>query len=98
MRLVRTLLALEIDLDVAAGAWRRFIARAALALEALYRRPGLDERAVDREMVARQQRLDARLRKHGGQELPDDRAFEQTVANTTKASLNNYRVTLMVVG
>src|SRR6202142_2447407 len=56
VRLVRTLLALEIDLDIAAAAGRRFVARSVLALEALYRRPGLDERAVDREMVTRQQR------------------------------------------
>src|SRR4029450_7770715 len=49
--LVRALLLAEVALAVAPRPRRR--ARAVLRPEALHRRPGLDQRAVDREVLAR---------------------------------------------
>src|SRR5437588_12967139 len=48
--------------------------------EAFDRRPRLDRRAVDREVIARQQLLHLRLRQHGCQELRRDLALQQPVA------------------
>ncbi len=50
MRLVRALLALEINLGVASGAGRRLLARAVLGRE-LFIGPGLDQCAVNGEML-----------------------------------------------
>src|SRR5207302_7724982 len=55
-----------------AAAIRRF-----LRLEALHRSPRLDQRAVDREVLARQQSLDPRLGQHRGQKLAGDLAVQQ---------------------
>src|SRR5947209_8261732 len=48
--------------------------------ETFDRRPRLDQRAVDREVIARQQLLHLRLRQHGCQELRRDLALQQPVA------------------
>ena len=58
----------------------RRLAAAVLRPEALYAGPSLDQRAVDREVLVRQERLDLGLRQHGAQELGRDLAFEQPVA------------------
>src|SRR5207249_10839679 len=47
------------------------VIRAVLGLEALVRGPGLDERAVDREMLVRQQRLDLWVIQKPFHELPE---------------------------
>src|SRR4051794_30182432 len=51
MRLVRPLLAMEVGFCVAPAACRRFARVRALRLDALHRRPCLDQRAVDREVI-----------------------------------------------
>lgn len=50
VRLIGALLALETGFRVAPGAGRQLLAGAVLGLEALHRRPGLDQRAVNKEM------------------------------------------------
>src|SRR5436189_5450049 len=81
MRLVAPLLTAKVDVPIALAAGRRLVAIAAIpGLEALQAGPGFDERAVDREMLRRQQPLDLRLAQDGCQELGCDLAFEQTVA------------------
>src|SRR5512144_294022 len=42
--------------------------------------PGLDQRAVDREVLVRKQPFDLRLVEHGGEELRRDLAAQQPVA------------------
>src|SRR5512146_393470 len=70
MRLVAALLAPEIRRGIAPALGAlAIIVRRIFRPEALHRSPGFDQRAIDREMLARQQPLDARLSKHGGQEL-----------------------------
>ena len=59
---------------------RRRLAAAVLRPEALHAGPGLDQRAVDREVLVRQQRLDLGLGQHRAQELGRDLALEQPVA------------------
>jgi len=54
-------LAVEVALGIAPAAGRRLSARIGLALEALEAGERLDQRAIDREMFVRQQRLDLRL-------------------------------------
>ena len=49
-------------------------------LTALHRGPGLDQRAVDREVIARQKPLHLGLRQHRRQELGRDVALQQPVA------------------
>src|SRR5258708_31500 len=56
------------------------IAVLGLGLESLHRRPGLDQRAVDAEVVRREQPLDLRLGQHRRQELSRDLAFQEPVA------------------
>ena len=53
---------------------------AVLRPEALHRRPGLDQRAVDREVLVREQRLDLRQPQKRGKELPRHLGLEQPVA------------------
>jgi hypothetical protein len=48
--------------------------------EALHRRPGFDQRAIDREMVVAQKSLNPRLRQPSGKELRRDVAVEQPIA------------------
>ena len=92
MRIVRPLLAMEIGFLIAslsrgraprlliapAASW--WLTRTVLGLDALHRRPRLDQRAVDREVIARQKPLDPGLRQHRAQELRRDVAFQQPVA------------------
>ena len=81
VRLVAPLLTAEVDLGIAPAARRRFVAIAAIpGLEALQAGPGFHQRAVDREVLRRQQPLDLGLGQDGRQELGGDLAFEQTVA------------------
>src|SRR5262245_39563908 len=80
MRLVAPLLTAKVDVPIALAAGRRLVTIAAVPrLEALQAGPGFDERAVDREMLRREQPLDLRLAQDGCQELGSDLAFEQTV-------------------
>src|SRR5829696_5304916 len=67
MAVVGAALAVEVALTVAPRRWRT--ARAILRAEALHRRPGLDQRAVDAEVLRRQQALDPRVGEHGGEKL-----------------------------
>ena len=79
VRLVGTLLLVEVALGVAA--WTLAVVVASiLPAEALERGPRLDQRAVHREVIARQQPLDLRLRQHRRQELGGDLSFQQPVA------------------
>src|ERR1700689_5709518 len=52
--IVREFLAMEVRFGIAPAALRRRLARAVLRLDALHRGPGFDQRAVDREVIARQ--------------------------------------------
>src|SRR5512132_141377 len=74
----RALLAMEVPLAVATRSRRR--ARTVLRPEALRARPGLDQRAVDREVLVRKQPFDLRVVEHGGEELRSDLAAQQPVA------------------
>src|SRR2546429_9127553 len=78
MRVVAPRLAVKIPLAVATRAGR--ITRAVLWPKAFQARPGFQQRAVDREMLTRQQRLDLVLRQHCGEKLSCDIAFQQAVA------------------
>ena len=81
MRLVAPLLTAEVDLGIAPAARRRFVTIASIPrLEALQAGPGFHQRAVDREVLRRQQPLDLGLGQDGRQELGGNLAFEQTVA------------------
>ena len=62
----------------------RFPSRASvrrlIRLKTFHRRPSLDQRAVDREVVRAEQPLDPRLRQNHAQQLGDDVAFQQPIA------------------
>ena len=62
------------------AAWTRRLVGAVLGPEALQARPRLDERTVDREMVARQQRPHLAVSKDGGHELRRHLGIEQPVS------------------
>ncbi len=66
MSVVAALLAAEVLFAIAPSVGRR--PGAVLRPEALGAGPGLQERAVDREWLGREQRPDLRLRQHTGQE------------------------------
>src|ERR1700752_2971866 len=68
VRLIAALLAVKIPLTIASGSRR--LAAAILGTKALHAGPRLDQRAVDREMIVRQQNLDRLLIQHRGHELP----------------------------
>jgi hypothetical protein len=70
--IVRALLAVKIHLPVPSASVRGRFVRAILRFEALHRRPGFDQRAVDREMVGAQKPLHARLLKNCAQQLGRD--------------------------
>src|SRR5262249_12488629 len=77
MRLVAALLSLEIRRGVAPAVRAVPITvRRIFRLEALHRSPRLDQRAIDRKMLARQQPLDARLSEDCGQALGCDLAVQ----------------------
>src|SRR5512132_188437 len=78
VRLVRSLLTMEVALAVAARRGR--CARAVLRPEALQARPRLDQRPINREVLVREQPLDAGIVEHGSEELRRDLAVEQPVA------------------
>lgn len=80
MGVVRALLAMEFRFGIAPAALRRRLARAVLRLDALHRGPSLDQRAIDREVIARQKLLRLGLRQHRRQELRRNVAFQQSVA------------------
>src|SRR3954452_12040838 len=81
MGLVRALLAAEVDLGIAPLRGIGLIGTGAiLGLEALHRSPGLNQRAINREVLIREQPSHAWERQDGGQKLGCDIAFEQPVA------------------
>ena len=63
-----------------------------LRLEALERGPRLDQRTIDRDVLARQQSTDPRLRQHGGEEIGRDIALQQPVAVGREARMILHRV------
>ncbi len=71
---------MEVRFGIAPPALRRRLARAVLRLDALHRGPGFDQRAIDREVIARQKLLYLGLRQHRREELGRDVAFQQPVA------------------
>ncbi len=79
VRVVGAPLAPEVYLDVAAAVtgwgWRAIVFRP----HALHRRPGLNQRAVDAEVVVRQKPLHPRLRQNRRQELARHVALKQPV-------------------
>ena len=77
VRLVAPLLTMKVALAIASiGRW---LATAVLRPEALHRRPGFDQRAVDREVLVRKQRLDLWVSQQGLQKPASDVAFQQPV-------------------
>ena len=91
---VRALLATEIGWPVAPAAARIIAAfkRVVLRLETLQRRPRLNQCAVNREMLVRQQPFDPRLRQHRGEKFGGDLAIQQPVAVGRKARMVPHRV------
>lgn len=79
MRVVLAFLATEVALGVAPAAARRGRFAAVLRHKALHAGPGLDQRAVNREMVAGQKLAKLRQVQHAGKELGRDIACEQAV-------------------
>src|SRR6478672_13565076 len=67
MRLVGAFLLVEAALAIAA--WTRRLVLAILAPEALHRCPRLDKRAIDREVIVRQELLHLGLVQHRAEEL-----------------------------
>jgi hypothetical protein len=93
MRLVAPLLAAEVRLGIATTRRRRINGPAAvLGLEALHRRPGFDERAVDAEVVAGQQPLHPGLGKQRRQEPGCDVARQQAVAVLGEGGVVPHRI------
>jgi hypothetical protein len=78
MRLVRTLLLMEVAFAVASRCGR--LTRTVLGPEALHRRPGIDQRAIDRKMLARQQLLHLRQGQQCCQELARHLRLQKSVA------------------
>ena len=72
------LLAVPLHLDVAAR--RRVRRRAVLRLEALVRRPRVQQRAVDGEVIRRDVAAQLRLAHHSGEELVRDLVLQQALA------------------
>ena len=77
MGLIRALLATEVALAVAPTIGR--LARAVLRPEALHRSPCVKQRAVYREVIARQKPLHLRQRQQSGQEIVRHIGLEQPV-------------------
>src|SRR4051795_4988145 len=77
MRRVRTLGAAKVSIEIASARWWRRIVGAIDGFETLDRRPCLDQRAIDAEMLGRQKALDLRLRQQFGEEPCCDCPFEQ---------------------
>src|SRR5271170_5254856 len=77
---VRALLAVKIRLPVASASVHGRFVRAILRPETLHRRPGFDQRAVDREVVGAEKPLHSRMCKNCAQQLGRDVAFQQALA------------------
>lgn len=78
VRVVGVFLAVEVARAVAARRWR--LVRAVPGAEALQARPCLDQRAIDREVIVRQEALDLGVAQHGLEELRGHVGVEQPVA------------------
>ena len=78
VRVIGSMLAVKVPLAVASGAG--WLARAVLWAKAFEARPGFQQGAVDREMIARQQGFDPGLGQHRGEKLPGHLALQQPVA------------------
>src|SRR5215471_231678 len=91
MRLVGALLTMEVALRVTARP-RAVIVAAILAAEALDRRPSLQKRTVDREVLTRQKAPHLRLRHHRRQELRRDLAFQQPIPVLREARMVPRRI------
>ena len=78
MRVIPALLAMEVALGVAAASIALSCGRlvGALGHEALHARPRLEQRAVDRKVLAGEQLTDLRQVQHAGKELGGDIAVE----------------------
>ena len=79
MSIVGAYLAVEVALRVAAGTVS-VVVPAILLAEALDRSPGVDQRPVDREMIAGKKPLHLGLGEDRGQELGGNITLEQTIA------------------
>ena len=66
VRLIRALLTMEIRLTVPHSAGRRRVVRSVSRPKTLHRRPGFDQRAIDREMIRAKQALHLGLSSAGG--------------------------------
>src|ERR1700751_662664 len=90
VRLIAALLAVKIPLTIASGS-RRFAAPI-LGTKALHAGPRLDKRAVDREMIVRQQNLDRLLIPQRGYELPANFTLNQALTVLGKHRLGRYHL------
>jgi hypothetical protein len=90
MRVVATLLAVEIALAVAAG--RRRVARPVLRHQALHRSPRLNLRAVDREVLVREKGAHLPVGQKFGEELARHLSPEQPVAVLAEHRRNPDRI------
>src|SRR6516165_1588593 len=83
VRVIRAFLAMKVALGVASATgcstsrWRRVTT--ILGNKALHARPSLDQRTVDREVLAREQAADLRQVQDAGHELTGNIAVQQTV-------------------
>jgi hypothetical protein len=75
---IAALLAVKVALAIATSSRR--LAAAVLGAKALHAGPCLDQRAVDREMIVRQQRFDRPLAEHRSHELSGDVTLDQALA------------------
>src|SRR4051812_46052948 len=79
--LIRALLALEVDLEIAPATRGRIIGiPLSLGSEALHRGPRLDESTIDAEVFARQESLHSRLSQNRIEELRRGIALEEPIA------------------
>ena len=92
MRVVRSLLAVKIRLLVAAAPVSRRFVPPLPRLEALHRRPGFNQRAVDREMIRAEQPRHPRLRQNRAQQFGYDVAFQQPIAVLRKCRVIPRRI------
>src|SRR5205085_4396608 len=83
MRVVLALLAMEVAFSIASTAAALALARGRIATvlwhKALHAGPGLDQRAIDREVLAGKQLAYLRKVQHLGEELGRDIALEQPI-------------------
>ncbi len=89
---VGALLAPEIGRRVTPAAPRATCIRRLIGLEALHRCPRLDQRAIHREVIARQQPFDPGLSQHRAEKLGCDLAVQQPVAVLRKGRVIPHRI------